>query len=361
MEDNNINNNIFISIRDIINKLKKKKFLFLKTLSLTFILSCIWIFPQPRYYTAEVMLAPEANDDSGIGGLSSIASSFGFNLGGMSGSDAIYPELYPDLMSSTDFIVGLFNINVKSLDGTIDTDLYNYEATCQKSAFYNKPIVWIKKQIRGLFSKNTNNSASEKIDPFMLTERQSEIVEKMKGDIYCNVDKLTSVFVIRAKAQDPLIAATIADSVRLRLQDAIIKYRTSKSSIDVKHYEALVMEAKNDYDSIQTKYAKFCDSHKDAFMQTVLLERDDMENEMQLKYNIYTTMTASLQTAKAKLQERTPAFTVLQNASVPVKPAGPKRMLFVGFMMIVAFFGTTIYILKDDLKKSILLYSKGNK
>ena len=41
---------------------------------------------------------------------------------------------------------------------------------------------------------------------------------------------------------------------------------------------------------------------------------------------------------RAKLQEATPAFTIIESASVPVKPAGPKRMIISIAMMILSFF-----------------------
>ena len=87
------------------------------------VLSILWIIPQPRYYNCSVSLAPEANGEDMGGGLASMASSFGINLGG-NGSDAIYPLLYPDLLGSNKFIVSLFDIKVKTDDGTVDTDYY---------------------------------------------------------------------------------------------------------------------------------------------------------------------------------------------------------------------------------------------
>jgi hypothetical protein len=38
---------------------------------------------------------------------------------------------------------------------------------------------------------------------------------------------------------------------------------------------------------------------------------------------------------------------------VPIKPTGPKRMIFVIGMVILAFFGTIGWILKDELKKTV--------
>jgi hypothetical protein len=55
-----------------------------------------------------------------------------------------------------------------------------------------------------------------------------------------------------------------------------------------------------------------------------------------------------LEAAKAKVQDRTPAFTIIEGAAVPVKPAGPKRMIFVIGMMFLTFIGTSFYITKKD-------------
>lgn len=38
-----------IDLRKVFKRLKERKRLFIKALSIAFVLSCIWIFPQPRY------------------------------------------------------------------------------------------------------------------------------------------------------------------------------------------------------------------------------------------------------------------------------------------------------------------------
>ena len=60
-----------------------------------------------------------------------------------------------------------------------------------------------------------------------------------------------------------------------------------------------------------------------------------------------------MQMAKAKVQERTPAFTIIQGASVPQRPAGPKRMLFVIGIMFLTFMGTVVYVFKDFISKQL--------
>ena len=48
-----------IDISKIARTLWSKKKQFLKVWAITFVLSCILILPQPRYYTCDVKLAPE--------------------------------------------------------------------------------------------------------------------------------------------------------------------------------------------------------------------------------------------------------------------------------------------------------------
>jgi SpoVK/Ycf46/Vps4 family AAA+-type ATPase len=86
-----------LDIPSLAKKVWSKKGLYIKVWIVVFILACVWIFPQPRYYTCSVSLAPESTDGKSGGGLASLAASFGLNVGSMSSSDAIYPQLYPDL------------------------------------------------------------------------------------------------------------------------------------------------------------------------------------------------------------------------------------------------------------------------
>ena len=108
-----------LDIKKVLRLLYIKKKLFIKGMIISFLLSCLWIFPQPRYYVSEVSLAPESGNVNVDGSITSIASSFGFNIGGGNSGDAIYPLLYPDIISSSNFLVSLFDVQVKSEDGSI--------------------------------------------------------------------------------------------------------------------------------------------------------------------------------------------------------------------------------------------------
>ena len=119
--------------------------------------------------------------------------------------------------------------------------------------------------------------------------------------------------------------------------------------MDMDYYADLMEKAKVEYDDIVRRYSDYCDSHQNMIMQASISERDMLENEMQIKLQKYTTMATQYEAMKSKVQERTPAFTTLKSATVPVKPAGPKRMIFVAVMLFVGIFGTSIYVIVKNL------------
>ena len=67
------------------------------------VLAIVIAFSMPKQYTSSAVLAPEMTSGGGLSGsLGAIASMTGVNLDGMgNGNDALYPELYPQIVSST--------------------------------------------------------------------------------------------------------------------------------------------------------------------------------------------------------------------------------------------------------------------
>lgn len=334
-----------IDLRKIVIKIWKRKKLFLKVLPIVFIVSCVYIVVIPRYYRCSVMLAPEVENPVSGGNLSSLASSFGINLNSATSTDAISPTLYPDLMASTDFIVSLFPVMVTTEDSDLTVNYCDYIMKHQKMSIWEIPFSWVK----NLFAeKSAPFSGTDKINPFRLSKKQSDVVKKISKKIDCSIDKKTDVITITVEDQDKLICAAMADTVSVLLQKFITEYRTNKARNDMEYYEKLTRQAKLDYDSVLQVYGRYMDANMNLILESYKLKQTELENDLQLKFNTYTALNTQYQTAKAKVQERTPAFTTLQCATVPIKAAGPKRMIFVIAMMFLGCVGVVIYILKDD-------------
>lgn len=70
-------------------------------------------------------------------------------------------------------------------------------------------------------------------------------------------------------------------------------------------------------------------------MQSFRTEQERLQNEMNLAYGVFTQVSQQLQLAKAKVQEITPVYTVVQPATVPLRPAKPNKiMILIGFVFL---------------------------
>ncbi len=327
--------------------IKTHRKLYYKVLPATFVVAAIIMLSIPNYYKCTVMLAPELSS-MGVksSGLSSLASSFGINIGGASqGADALLPTLYPDLMNSVTFRTSLFPIKVQREDDSTGVDVmtyYDYLKDGQKSP-------WWSAGMKALFSLfKSDEPQNSHVNTFKLTKEQTEVAKTIAKKVVCDVDKKTMVITIDVTDQDPLICATIADSVQQHLQEFITNYRTKKARVDLAYNQKLFDEAKARYEKARKAYAAFADANRNVLFQTNRSEVAKLENEMNLQYQAYSRIAAQLQLAEAKVQEDTPAFTDLQPATVPVKKSGPKRSVTCLVFLFLAFIATTLWIIYHE-------------
>lgn len=337
-----------------------RKILYVKVLGIAFVLTCIYALSIPKSYTCEVMLAPEMSLSSSRSSLGQLAQSLGMTTDmGRVGTEALYPTLYPDLMNSVDFKTSLFPVEISLEEGNDDNitvrkmSYYDYLLNEQREPWWSMAVGGVIEFVKRLFSaENIDNGI---VNPFRLTPEQADVVKMIDEKVVCDVDKKTMVITIQVTDQDPLVCATMADSVQERLQLFITDYRTSKARNDLKYSQKLNAEAKRDYDKARQLYADFSDANQDVILQSVRTKLVDLENEMQLKFNAYNTTAVQVQAAKAKVQEETPSFTTLQSATVPLKPTSPRKVRLVLIALFLAFMGTTVWAFhKDGLLKPLL-------
>lgn len=339
--------NTRIDYQQVIKAIWGRRTIYFITLPIVAVLASLYIVCIPRVYTSETKMAPEIESPSANGTLGSIASSFGFDLSEMQSSDAITPLLYPQLIDDNGFISELFKVKVVSKDEKINTDLYTYFDKNQKYPWWSKCLG----AFENIFKKDTPSKNNKKFNPYMPSKKDDDIISAIRNSINISVDKKTGVITIKSKAQDALICKTIADSVRGHLQYYITRYRTNKAWKDYAYYKHLTEEAKAQYEKARRLYGGYADANSDVVLESFKSKQEDLENDMQLKYNTYSTLNTQLEAAKAKIQEKTPAFTLIQGASVPIKASEPKRMFFVFGMTIFAFILISIYVLRDITKK----------
>ncbi len=255
-----------------------------------------------------------------------------------------------------------------SQDKQMNATLYEYIDKHQKapwwSAITSAPIKLVGWMISVVKGEEENKSVVDlKPDAFQLTKKQAENANAISKRIDVSVDKKTGVISLKVTMQDPVVSAQITDTVMTNLQKYVTEYRTNKAKRDLEYTEKLYKEAQNEYYKAQQKYASFADTNKDIVLIGFRSKMERLQNEATLAYNLYNQLSQQLQMAKAKVQEVTPVYTVVQPASVPLIPASPNKIFIILSSILLAFAGTVAWILflnelVDQLKAKMKSQSK---
>lgn len=297
----------------------------------------------PKQYTVSITLSPEMGSSKSGSGLASMAASF---LGGSIGSDspdALNATLTPDIVTSTPFLMELFDARVVSQDKQIDTTFTAYldEQKSSWMGYVLKAPGMAISGIKSLFSEKKEKTETIQEGTIELNEEDAAKLEGLRQQIMADVDKKTAITTLSVTLQDPKVTATIADSVVSKLQQYITAYRTRKAKEDCQYLEKLYKERQQEYYDAQQRYARYVDANSNVVFQSTMAERERLQNDMNLAYQVYSQVAQQLQVARAKVQEEKPVFAVVEPAVVPLNPSGTSRKVIVlGFLFLaVAFTG----------------------
>jgi capsule polysaccharide export protein KpsE/RkpR len=199
---------------------------------------------------------------------------------------------------------------------------------------------------------NVTGMEGKPVSPsFILTEDEYNIAGAITGKIQYNYDRKTGVVSVTVNDFDPLVCALIVDTVSNKLQNFIMDYRTKKARNDLAYAQRIYNNTKAEYEESNERYVAAVDANWDIVNETAKARLEALANDKTLKYQTFSAAAQKLEAAKAKLQEATPVITVLQGASVPQKPAGPKRVLITLLLIFIVCFGCSVYIIAQNKKE----------
>lgn len=341
-----------IDLLELAQKLWEQRKFLLKVCGVAAVVGLIIAFSIPREYTTTVKLAPETEDASKkISGLGGLAAMAGINLGATAGSDAISPDLYPDVVQSTPFLLELFPVEVKNKKGNFSGTLYEYMDEHQRAPWWGYIVKLPLKALGAvihLFS-GEDEAGDGALDPFHLTLDQAKVVQALQNRISASVDKKTLIITVSVQMQDPVISAEMTKVVLAKLQDYITVYRTRKVKNDLEFTQKVFGEAREAYYKAQQAYATFEDANRNLISSSYRTEQERLKNEMTLTFNVYNTLAQKLEQDKLRVQEQTPVYTVIEPATVPLRATSPKKPLILIGIVFLAFFGGCGYLFARDV------------
>ncbi len=302
-------------------------------------------FSIPRTYTTKAVVAPELITRSSAGGLSSLASLAGINMNNMALTDAMHPDMYPEIIHSTNFYLNLFDmpVTVQTKDSLVHTDLYDYMVNYYKRPWYGAILGLPQAMIGGIKKLFTHEeeeeTGHEHVDSLRLTRQQEMVVRALAKRITANVEKRSYVITLQVTMQDPVIAAQLANAVIDNLRRFVVSYRTEKSRENVDYYQKLYDENREAYLKAQRALAYYMDSHQNISGRSTMVQQQQLQNEVQLRYQMYSQTAQNLMNAQAKVQQEAPVLVVIQPGIAPQRGKPSKTKLVLLWLVIGALAG----------------------
>lgn len=339
---------ISINFGEIFRTLKSYKLLIGTCAVLFAALGAIYSLTQPNEYSSNAKLLPELDSKSGgaggLGGLKSLAGLAGVDLGGSStGSEAIRPDLYPNIVQSAPLLQEVLKAKIYSTKHKKWQTVLDFLSEKQDSA----PI-----DLGG----NDNNeeetdSKLEKVpdsalsaDLIKLNKKEQAAIKKLRASVVLEIDKKSGVISLTTKLTNAVAAANITSLIQHYLTKYVTDYRTQKARKELAFLEQRLKESRARYDQALFTLSAYRDQNMNLFLNVAKDREKKLQYEVDMAYNLYTTISGQYEESKVKLHRETPVFKVLEPAQVAIQKDGPKRSLITIGFMFVGIFLSLIYV-----------------
>ena len=151
-----------IDLMEYARKLWAARKLLLKVAGIAAVVGVVIALSIPKKYTAEVTLSPESGKGGGSS-LSGMAAMLGIGSVNMGGdANALNISMTSDIVATTPFILELFDTQVKTLDGEVDTTFVAYLET-ESAPWWSAVMSLPGKAIGGVMSLFSSKEEEEEI------------------------------------------------------------------------------------------------------------------------------------------------------------------------------------------------------
>lgn len=298
----------------------RKTFYWLVPVSLV----AVWVltFNKANYFDSSVVLATEEIRAMDGNRVFTMGRSEDYDLNYTLSVNAINPEDYEFILSSTDFLCTILQTPVMTKDSLFVGSYYEYLVNCHRYTWLESLFRLVRGQRRP--EPGVSLPAA---DPFYLRGYAAEAVSLARKALSSETNRRTAAVTLRVREQDPLVAALVARATTEELEAFMTRYHYSKRLALGKAMREKVAETHQAYESAiargdQAEAALLRDAYQSFQRQAIILE------------------------AQAR-EEKT--LYVLHNASVPTEKAGPHHLLMAIAGCFVISFVVLLWICRKEL------------
>ncbi|SEI52113.1 Chain length determinant protein [Dyadobacter koreensis] len=267
----------------------------------------------PKKFTAKAELLPEYKE-SRFSGFSSLANLAGIDLANSSESDAIRPDLYPNILQSTPAIIHLLKQPVKTVENKQFPNLLSYLESINKEKE--------KSQIGAILAKTVDTSVLN------FSKDEIRLIQNLKSSLTTNFDKKTGIIYIGVEMRDPVIAAATLSEAIQYLSDYVSGYRSKKKHDESEFIKSRVQEANNQLKNAEYALQRYRDNNRNVFNNVAKIEEQKLQSNYIHSQNLRNDLLNQLEKATLAEKEGRPIIQILEPPIVPVKKSSPTRIIY---------------------------------
>jgi LPS O-antigen subunit length determinant protein (WzzB/FepE family) len=284
---------------------------------------------SPVVYSSSTTFINSQTESSSSSGLSGVATLVGINLGGMSSGSEIPPTMYPQIAESIQFKRDLLNSFIDEKEQIkLEDFLVDYNA----------------------FEK----SVSENNNKLFISKYEDALFNVINDIISISVNQKDGFVTILANMPESEYAANTCINAREILQETIINNKIKSAKQKLEYSEKQLASKRIEFEEIQNKLAYFNDSNLNLVTSSVINEREKLEAEFQIINAVMIELSKQVEQRKLQVSEDTPVFSILKEASMPVKRSSPKRIQMVFIFGFIGLVLSVLYILVREPVGQIL-------
>ncbi|MDZ7771560.1 MAG: hypothetical protein U5K31_02300 [Balneolaceae bacterium] len=347
-----------VNMIDLLRSFRDHKSLVKRILSISLLLGVFFALVSTTEFQTNAELMPEMQESSGSGA-GALLQQYGgaLGLGGLQGmvsqedEGQIPPEVYPRIVQSLTFSHKLLNSRITFAEPDTTLQLFDYFDRYYKLS----PMEWILRNTVGVPGRIMRSLSDQQLPSHIrerleeenlehLTYDQYKALQKIQGRVYVTLNPETGILVVSAELPDAAASAQLCKIAIEMLTDYLKDYRTQKARQDLQFQTEQVRLAEERFDSTQQAWTNYLDQNLNPATNSAQARQQRLRAEYDLAYELYTTASQQQAEARRELQEQTPVFKVIQEASVPMEPSKPRRVLTVITFLVVGAVTAYLYI-----------------
>ena len=286
---------------------------------------------SPILYSSSTTFIPSSQEGSSVSSLSGVASLVGINLGAMSSGNEIPASMYPQISNSVEFKRLL-------LEEFID----------------EKKEIKMKSYLVDYYKIDSDSNSNNPNKSFV-SELENDLFNIINNILNISVNQKDGFVTISANMPESEYAAYSAINARNILQKIIINNNIKSAKQNLKFSEKQLKSKRIEFNEIQNKLGYFNDSNLNIITSSIINERKRLEAEFQIINAVMVELSKQVEQNKLQVSKDTPVFSIIKEATMPVKRSSPKRTQMV---LIFGFIGLILSVFYTVIKAPLIQFIK---